>query len=69
MLNDGLVAATEPRDQFYWRLLSADLMQANHLDAMAQQQYQTLHTQISAMQVTDWEPSLVEQLERYTTSE
>lgn len=69
MLNDGLVAATEPRDQFYWRLLSADLMQANHLDAMAQQQYQTLHTQVSAMQVTDWEPSLVEQLERYTTSE
>ncbi|WP_315918900.1 type VI secretion system protein TssA [Vibrio fluvialis] len=69
MLNDGLVAATEPRDKFYWRMLSADLLNANHLDAMAREQYQTLHNQVTTMQVTDWEPSLVEQLERYTTSE
>ncbi|MEK6213334.1 MAG: type VI secretion system domain-containing protein, partial [Vibrio fluvialis] len=69
MLNDGLVAATEPRDKFYWRMLSADLLNANHLDAMAKEQYQTLHNQVTTMQVTDWEPSLVEQLERYTTSE
>lgn len=69
MLNDGLVSAKEPRDKFYWRLLSADLLQTNHLDAMAAEQYQTLHKQIITMQVTDWEPSLVEQLERSTTSE
>ncbi|WP_306331898.1 type VI secretion system protein TssA [Vibrio injensis] len=69
MLNDGLVSASEPRDKFYWRLLSADLLNTNNLDAMAKEQYQTLHTQITTMSVTDWEPSLVEQLERYTTSE
>ncbi|MGY3572074.1 type VI secretion system protein TssA [Vibrio paucivorans] len=68
MLNDGLVSATEPRDRFYWRLLSADLLKANSLDAMAQEHYQTLHKQIKAMAVTDWEPSLVEQLENFTTS-
>ncbi|MCE7629611.1 type VI secretion system domain-containing protein, partial [Vibrio fluvialis] len=61
MLNNGLVAATEPRDKFYWRMLSADLLNANHLDAMAKAQYQTLHHQVTTMQVTDWEPSLVEQ--------
>ncbi|MZI93098.1 type VI secretion system protein TssA [Vibrio sp. CAIM 722] len=69
MLNDGLVSAVEPRDKFYWRLLSADLMQANHLDAMAKEQYQTLHNQVTTMSVTEWEPSLIEQLERNTTSE
>ncbi|ASU23669.1 type VI secretion system ImpA domain-containing protein [Vibrio qinghaiensis] len=69
MLNDGLVSASEPRDKFYWRLLSADLLNSNNLDAMAKEQYQTLHAQVSTMSVTDWEPSLVEQLEQYTTSE
>lgn len=69
MLNDGLVAAREPRDKFYWRLLSADLLDANNLDAMAKEQYQTLHSQVTTMSVNDWEPSLVEQLQKYTTSE
>lgn len=69
MLNDGLVGASEPRDKFYWRLLSADLLNANNLDAMAKEQYQTLHAQATTMSVTDWEPSLVDQLEQYTTSE
>ena len=69
MLNEGLVNANEPRDRFYWRLLSADVMQANHLDGMAKEQYQTLHKQVTTMSVTDWEPSLIAQLERNTTSE
>ncbi|OOE44841.1 type VI secretion system ImpA domain-containing protein [Salinivibrio kushneri] len=69
MLNDGLQAAREPRDHFYWRMISADLLQANQLNSMAQEQYQTLHQEIKTMSVTDWEPSLVEQLERNTTSE
>lgn len=66
MLNDGLVAATEPRDRFYWRLLSADLLQHNHLDAMAKEQYQTLKKEIMQTSVTEWEPSLIQQLERNT---
>ena len=69
MLNDGMVRAHEPRDKFYWRLLSAELLNANNLDAMAKEQYQTLHSQVTKMSVTDWEPSLVEQLEQHTTSE
>ena len=69
MLNDGLVAATEPRDRFYWRLLSADLLKHNHLDAMAKEQYQTLKQEITQTSVTDWEPSLIEQLERNTASD
>ncbi|MGD8172751.1 type VI secretion system protein TssA [Vibrio sp. TRT 21S02] len=69
MLNDGLVKATEPRDRFYWRMLSADLLQANHLDEMAASQYQTLYEQVLSMKVTDWEPTLVEELKRYATSD
>ncbi|MEF2482091.1 type VI secretion system protein TssA [Vibrio mimicus] len=69
MLNDGLVSAIEPRDKFYWRLLSADLLRANHLDAMASEQYQTLLAQVTTLSVPEWEPSLVEQIQRYTTSE
>ncbi|ENM3793971.1 TssA family type VI secretion system protein VasJ [Vibrio cholerae] len=69
MLNDGLVSAVEPRDKFYWRLLSADLLRANHLDAMAGEQYQTLLNQVTTLSVPEWEPSLVEQIQRYTTSE
>ncbi|WP_038176958.1 type VI secretion system protein TssA [Vibrio pacinii] len=69
MLNDGLVAATEPRDRFYWRLLSADLLKHNHLDAMAKEQYQTLKQEITQTSVTQWEPSLIEQLERNTASD
>ncbi|MCL9781352.1 type VI secretion system protein TssA [Vibrio sp. S4M6] len=63
MVNDGLSHASEPRDSFYWRLISADLMQANQLEAIAQQQYQTLYSQVKKVSVIDWEPSLLEQLE------
>ncbi|MDF5149428.1 type VI secretion system domain-containing protein, partial [Vibrio parahaemolyticus] len=63
-LNEGLTQATEPRDRAYWRLLIADVLQAEQLNAMAQQQYQTLYTQISTMSVSEWEPSLMAQLER-----
>ncbi|MGY5537824.1 type VI secretion system protein TssA [Vibrio brasiliensis] len=66
MLNDGLVAATEPRERFYWRLLCADLLRHSQLEAMAKEQYQTLKQEIIQASVTEWEPSLIEQLERYT---
>lgn len=69
MLNDGLIAAREPRDKFYWRLLSTNLLNANNLDAMAKEQYQTLYSQVATMSVNEWEPSLVEQLQKHTTSE
>ncbi|GAB2655957.1 type VI secretion system protein TssA [Vibrio panuliri] len=69
MLNDGLVSAVEPRERFYWRLLSADLLQQYHLEAMAKGQYQTLQQEIMQTSVTEWEPSLIAQLERNTAAD
>jgi type VI secretion system protein VasJ len=69
MLNDGMANAVEPRDQFYWRLISADLLHENGLTAMAVEQYQTLQREALSMSVPDWEPSLFQQLEKQTTSE
>ncbi len=68
MVNNGLSQSSEPRDTFYWRLLSADIMQANQLEAIAKQQYQTLYSQAKSVSVTDWEPSLLEQLETLVNS-
>ena len=62
MLDEGLSQATEPRDAFYWRLLSADVMEAHSLSSMATVQYQTLYRQVNEMSVTEWEPSLLAQL-------
>ncbi|MEC6797047.1 type VI secretion system protein TssA [Photobacterium sp. S4TG1] len=62
MLNEGLSQSIEPRDAFYWRLLSADVMKANALSAMALDQYQTLYHQVNTMSVEEWEPSLIEQI-------
>ncbi len=69
MLNEGLTSAKEPRDRFYWRLISADLLHENGLGAMAVEQYQTLQREALTMSVPDWEPSIFNQLEKQTTSE
>lgn len=69
MLNQGLTSAKETRDQFYWRLLTADILRTHDLGAMAEQHYQILNQQVSALSVPEWEPSLVEQIRKYTTSE
>lgn len=66
MLNDGLQTAKEPRDSFYWRMLSADVMHDHQLNAMASQQYETLKNQAQSLSVTDWEPSLIQRLENVT---
>lgn len=69
MVNNGLENETEPRNQWYWRLMSADLMKAQGFEAMAKESYQTLYQQALSMNVSDWEPSIIQQLEKYTTSE
>ncbi|WP_028022096.1 type VI secretion system protein TssA [Enterovibrio calviensis] len=63
MLNDGLSDSTEPRDQFYWRMLSADVMRRHQLSAMAEQQYQILLEQTTRTSLVDWEPLLIQRLE------
>jgi type VI secretion system protein VasJ len=69
VLNQGLENAVEPRSRFYWRLISADLLNENGLQAMAVEQYQTLKREALTMNVPDWEPSIFQQLEKQTTSE
>lgn len=64
MLNEGLQQSKEPRDSVYWRMLLADTLKQNKLAAMAVEQYETLHTQVQGMSVSDWEPSLIQRLNR-----
>lgn len=61
-LNEGFSTAEEPRDKFYWRMLSADVMHGHQLSAIAHQEYENLLGQISSLSVTDWEPSLIHRL-------
>jgi len=61
-LNEGFASASEPRDKFYWRMLSADVMHAHQLSAIARQEYETLLDQVGSFSVTDWEPSLIQRL-------
>ena len=63
-LNESLQQASEPRDLFYLRLLSADLKQSNQLAAMANIDYQVLYQQASHMVLADWEPTLMARLKQ-----
>ncbi|WP_283131934.1 type VI secretion system protein TssA [Enterovibrio norvegicus] len=69
MLNDGLSGAKDPRDQFYWRMLSADVMRRHNLSAMADQQYRILLDQATTTSLVDWEPSLIQRLENITKTD
>ncbi|QMV16189.1 type VI secretion system protein TssA [Vibrio spartinae] len=69
MINGGLEKAVEPRDKFYWRMMSADLLNEHGFSAMAGEQYQTLYRQAGSASVSEWEPSLMQRLEKYSTSE
>ncbi|KKD61745.1 type VI secretion protein [Grimontia sp. AD028] len=68
MLNDGLSTSKEPRDQFYWRMLSADVMKRHNLSAMADQHYHQLLEQANHTSLTDWEPALIQRLENIAKS-
>lgn len=67
-LNQGLSQSSEPRDAFYWRLMSADLMAQYGLTALAQNQYQSLQQQLHQMALVDWEPSLQHRVTQATDS-
>ncbi|WP_227545976.1 type VI secretion system protein TssA [Marinobacter fonticola] len=64
MLEDGLAEAREPRSQFYWRLMSADLLRDSGMKTLARQQVADLRDQTRNMTLEDWEPSLMAHLER-----
>ncbi|ENO15487.2 type VI secretion system protein TssA [Marinobacter nanhaiticus D15-8W] len=64
LLEDGLADAREPRSQFYWRLMSADLLRDSGMKTLARQQVADLRAQTQDMKLEDWEPSLMAHLER-----
>ncbi|MDN6319603.1 MAG: type VI secretion system protein TssA [Marinobacter sp.] len=64
LLEEGLAQAREPREQFYWRLASAQLMKEAGLVSLATRQVQDLQQQVGGLAIEDWEPALLKQLER-----
>ncbi|MDF0751686.1 type VI secretion system protein TssA [Marinobacter sp. 71-i] len=64
LLEEGLEAAREPRDRFYWRLMSSQLMKDSGMKSLAKQQVQDLREQTRDMSLEDWEPGLVARLDR-----
>lgn len=67
---DALLQQTsEPRQQFYWQYLGAQLLEKTGMLASAHQQYTTLHQTARQMTLPDWEPALLEQLKVKITTE
>ena len=64
MLNESITNACEPRDQFYWQLLSTEVMHQQGLFAMSKQNGQTLLDQVSQLPLTQWEPSFIQRLKK-----
>ncbi|EOQ56146.1 MULTISPECIES: type VI secretion system protein TssA [Escherichia] len=61
--------AGDPRKQFHRQYFGAQLMEEAGLIQLAQQQYRILFRVAEKMMVTDWEPSLLTQLEQKFTAE
>lgn len=64
VMEEGLVEAREPREQFYWRLANARLLREAGLKTLAAQQFQDLYQQVQGRALEDWEPALIKQLQR-----
>ena len=64
LLEEGLEGAREPRDRFYWRLMSSQLMKDSGMKGLARQQVQDLREQTRDMSLSDWEPGLMARLDR-----
>ncbi|WP_447044389.1 type VI secretion system protein TssA [Vreelandella sp. H-I2] len=62
VLDQGLSSARSPREKAYWRLASADLLNENGLESLAQQHYHTLHQYVIDLALEQWEPALVARL-------
>ncbi len=64
LLEDGLEKAREPRDRFYWRLMSSQLLRDCGMKSLARQQIQDLQSQVSELNLSLWEPGLMTKLDR-----
>ena len=68
-LNAGLNQAVEPREKFYWRLLTAEVMDNHQCSALARLEYQTLLSQFENLRIQEWEPSLLQRLKQLVDAE
>lgn len=59
----------DPRDRFHRQYLSAQLMEEAGMEQLAEQQFRMLFEAGLRMTLADWEPSLLEQLEKKFTAE
>lgn len=64
LLDEGLAEAREPRDRFYWRLVSSRLMRESGMGSLATEQVQDLREQTRNLSLEDWEPGLIASLDR-----
>lgn len=62
MINEELQGLNEPREQFYWRLLSAEIIDYHNLSAISTQYYRTFLAEAENTILIDWEPSLIQRL-------
>ncbi|MCE8017128.1 type VI secretion system protein TssA [Halomonas sp. MCCC 1A17488] len=63
-LDRGLAEARSPREVAYWRLASADLLGDAGLAALAAQHYRAVRASLAGLGLEQWEPALLERLER-----
>ncbi|MCE8052211.1 type VI secretion system protein TssA [Billgrantia desiderata] len=63
-LDRGLAKARSPREVAYWRLASADLLRDAGLAALATQHYRAVSESLTGLGLEQWEPALLERLER-----
>jgi type VI secretion system protein VasJ len=64
VLEEGLEGAREPRDRFYWRLMSSQLLKDSGMKGLARQQVQDLRAQTRDLSLDGWEPGLIARLDR-----
>lgn len=62
LLEKGAREAGQPRNQFYWRLATADFMESTGMKAIAKAEYHSLLTDTENLSVHAWEPMLIDLL-------
>ncbi len=62
LLEKGAREAEQPRNQFYWRLATADFMENTGMKAIAREEYRSLLANTEKLSVHTWEPMLIDLL-------
>ncbi len=62
LLEKGTREAEQPRNQFYWRLATADFMENTGMKAIAKEEYRSLLASTEKFSLHAWEPMLIDLL-------